>query len=94
MSKSPTSRLLKPVIAKLATILPIPMDHKDPLASTAQFCHAALGSISPEKAGEHKLPIEKFPHYFDWRPEYDFTSTSDRISRQLGLPKQQSDVGS
>ncbi|AJY53209.1 hypothetical protein [Halomonas sp. KO116] len=91
MSKSPTSRLLKPVIAKLVTILPIPEDHKDPLASTAQFCHAALGSISPEKAGEHKLPIEKYPPYFDWCPEYDFISTSRRISRLLGLPQQQSD---
>lgn len=90
MSKSPTSRLLKPVIAKLMSVLPIPEDHKDPLASTAQFCHAALGSISPEKAGEHKLPIEKFPPYYDWRPEYDFLSTSHRISRLLGLPEQES----
>lgn len=92
VSKNQRSKLLKPVIDELVTSIPALQNLKDPHTVAAQVFHAAIGSISPERAGKHGLPISSSYPSHNWRYEYNFVSASERALRMLGLPRTDSDA--
>ncbi len=96
MSMKQRTKLLKPVVKELVARIPALQSHKDPHTVASQLVHSALGSISPERASLHDLPISAFTklHHYSSREgyEFNFVSASERVNRMLGLPSNDCDA--